>query len=180
MTQTFRSKPRRPTPELPDAIRILKQPEVQPYVNAVPLLDLSIAAGYFGDEQNAAQEETTWVALPDTIRVSPGLFVARVVGESMNRRIPNGAWCLFRANPTGTRDKKIVVAEHRQISDPDTATHVTVKRYRSEKLEGEDGQWRHARITLQPESTDPRYKPIELSARDAEDLKIVAEFIAVL
>jgi hypothetical protein len=33
---------------------------------------------------------------------------------------------------------------------------------------------------LQPESTDPRYKPIELSPREAEHLKIVATFVAVL
>lgn len=30
-------------------------------------------------------------------------FVTRVVGESMNRRIPNGSWCLFRSNPATGR-----------------------------------------------------------------------------
>lgn len=36
------------------------------------------------------------------------------------------------------------------------------------------------RITLQPESSDPSYKPIELSPRQAEELKVIAEFVAVL
>jgi hypothetical protein len=35
--------------------------------------------------------------------------VALVAGESMNRRIPNGTWCLFHTNPTGTREGKVVV-----------------------------------------------------------------------
>ena len=37
----------------------------------------------------------------------------------MNRRIPNGAWCLWRANPTGTRQGKVVLAQHGDINDPE-------------------------------------------------------------
>ena len=42
---------------------------------------------------------------PDVTQARPweDLFVAQVTGESMNRRIPNGAWCLFRLHPAGTR-----------------------------------------------------------------------------
>lgn len=57
---------------------------------------------------------------------------------------------------------------------------MTVKRYRSEKLEDGENEWRHTRITLYPESNEPRYKPIELTERQSEDLKIVALFVAVL
>ena len=32
-------------------------------------------------------------------QAKPAMFVVKVVGESMNRVIPNGSWCLFRANP---------------------------------------------------------------------------------
>ena len=59
------------------------------------------------------------MALPDWVRPQPGLFVAQVVGESMNRRIPNGAWRLFRANPAGSRQGKVVVVQHRSIADPE-------------------------------------------------------------
>ncbi len=167
-------------PQLPASLRIVPPAEVKPFVNAVPLLDLKIAAGHFSGEQTTSMEETTWVALPDTFRISKDLFVAQVVGESMNRRIPNGAWCLFRYYRAGSRDKKIVVAEHRDISDADTGTHLTVKRYRSEKSPAEGDEWRHARIALHPESTDPRYKPIELTPGQAEELKVIAEHVAVL
>lgn len=162
---------------LPTALKIIPAVEVKPYVNAVPLLDLKMAAGRFSEEQAAG--EITWVGLPESFRISSGLFVAQVVGESMNRRIPNGAWCLFREYQGGSRDKLIVVAQHRDISDVDTGTHLTVKRYRSEKVTTGD-EWRHARIVLQPESNDPRYKPIELSPRQAEELKVIATFVAVL
>jgi phage repressor protein C with HTH and peptisase S24 domain len=126
-------------------------------------------------------EDTFWVALPDTYRIGEGLFVAQVKGESMNRLIPDGAWCLFRANPTGSREGRVVVVQHREISDVDTGAHATVKRYHSEKSASDvDDQWTHTRITLHPHSTQPRYKPIELTKEQAEYLKVVAEFVAVI
>ena len=74
--------------------RRLKQDEVRQYENCVPLYELKIAAGGFSDEQQVEDHE--WVELPEEFRPRKGLFVAQVVGESMNRRIPNGSWCLFR------------------------------------------------------------------------------------
>ncbi|WP_260425288.1 S24 family peptidase [Halomonas sp. YLB-10] len=61
----------------------------------------------------AITEAEHWVELADFMSASPDLFVSRVVGESMNRRIPNGAWRLFHANPGGTRQGKVVVVQHR-------------------------------------------------------------------
>ena len=81
--------------------RILPATEVLPFQNSVPLYDLKIAAGGFSEEQHPSESE--WVELPDVFRPQQGLFVSQVVGESMNRRIPNGSWCLFKANPAGTR-----------------------------------------------------------------------------
>ena len=83
-------------------------------VAAAPVVDLRFAAGSFSDVQTLEGRATYWVALPDWIRPQPGLFVAQVIGESMNRRIPNGAWCLFRGNPSGTRQGKVVVVQHRE------------------------------------------------------------------
>lgn len=117
----------------------------------------------------------------DWVRSQPGLFIAQVVGESMNRRIPNGSWCLFRANPAGTREGKVVVVQHRSIADPDTGGRYTVKLYSSEKVEAEDGGWRHERITLRPDSDRPGFEPIEISLRDSdEEFAVVAEMLMVL
>jgi DUF2075 family protein len=57
---------------------------------AAPVVDLRFAAGSFSDIQTL-EGRAIWVALPDWIRPQPELFVAQVIGESMNRRIPNGA-----------------------------------------------------------------------------------------
>lgn len=67
----------------------------------IPLYDLKVAASGFSEEQQI--EDIEWVELPDVFRPNKDLFVAQVVGESMNRRIPNGSWCLFRKDPGGTR-----------------------------------------------------------------------------
>src|SRR6185503_21040094 len=101
--------------------------------NSVPLVDLKFAAGTFSETQSIDPDEVEWVELPDLFKPKPGLFVAQVIGESMNRRIPNGSWCLFRFNPAGTRQGKVVVAQHRSIQDPELGGSFTVKVYFSEK-----------------------------------------------
>jgi uncharacterized protein len=108
------------------------------------------------------------------------MFIAQVVGESMNRRIPNGSWCLFRANPEGTRQGKVVVAQHRSVDDPETGGSYTLKLYGSKKVATSDGGWRHTSVTLTPHSTDPAFLPIHLTGEDADSVKIVAELLSVL
>ncbi len=158
----------------------LERHVVKPYVNSVPLVDLKFAAGTFSDVQVIDDSETVWVSLPDIFRPQRGLFVAQVIGESMNRRIPNEAWCLFRIAPTGTRQGKVVVAQHRSIHDPDLGGSYTIKVYQSEKEAAADSEWAHARITLKPDSTDSTYADLEFGPDAIDDLSIVAELIAVL
>ncbi|MBN9205723.1 DNA/RNA helicase domain-containing protein [Methylibium petroleiphilum] len=148
---------------------------------AAPVIDLQFAAGTFSEAQALEDGADEWVALPDWVRPQSGLFVAQVIGESMNRRIPNGSWCLFRANPAGTRQGKIVVVQHRSIADPETGGRYTVKIYESEKVPTEDGSWRHERITLRPDSDRPGFEPIEISVREGEEgFLVVAEMLMVL
>ena len=171
-------------------LRLVSSAEVKPFNNCVPIYDLAIAAGLFSDTQTVNEvaqnsdvlnsEETEWVELPDFIRPRRGLFVARVIGESMNKRIPNGAWCLFSLNPGGIRQGKTVLVQHRNIEDPDTGGHYTVKVYESEKVANEEDGWRHRRIILKPDSTYKNYKPIVFDEADAEELKVIAEMVAVL
>jgi DUF2075 family protein len=150
-------------------------------IPAAPVIDLRFAAGTFSDPQALEEGGTHWVALPDWVRPQPGLFVAQVVGESMNRRIPNGAWCLFRANPTGTREGKVVVVQHRSIADPETGGQYTIKIYSSEKVAAEDGGWRHRRITLRPDSEQPGFEPIVIELGEDDDgFAVVAEMLTVL
>lgn len=160
--------------------RILKPASVKPYKNAVPLIDLKIAAGAFGDFQMLAADDTEWAELPKIYRPQPGLFVAQVIGESMNRRIPNGSWCLFRSNPGGTRNGKVVVAQHRAIEDVELGGSFTIKIYRSSKVADEEEGWRHTSVQLEPDSDDSTFQPLVFGPEVAGQLRIVAELIDVL
>lgn len=171
-------------------LRVINAKDVRPYQNSVPIYDLAIAAGQFTASQVVnevptdsyinAVEQYDWVELPEVFKHQPGLFVARVVGESMNKRIPNGSWCLFRLAPGGTRQGKVVLVQHRDINDTDTGGQYTIKVYESEKVKHDDGEWRHKKITLKPDTTAPGYEPIILNGTEAGELKIIAEMIAVL
>jgi hypothetical protein len=98
----------------------------------------------------------------------------------MNRRIPNGAWCLFRANPQGTRQGKVVLVEHREIADVEIGGHYTVKVYESQKLQTADGRWEHTSITLRPDTTASGFEAITLNADQVGSLQAVGELVAVL
>jgi DUF2075 family protein len=170
--------------ELPQNVvplRSVSKEERAAGVIAAPVVDLRFAAGSFSDVQAFEEGAEKWVALPDWVRPQPGLFVAQVIGESMNRRIPNGSWCLFRLNPTGTREGKVVVVQHRAISDPETGGRYTIKRYESKKVVTEDGNWRHQLITLHPDSDQPEFKPLVIELNDGDDeFSVVAEMLMVL
>jgi hypothetical protein len=159
-------------------LEILDGSDVDPYVNCVPVFDLRVAAGEFTDPR--AVGDCEWVALPEPFVARHGYFVAQVVGESMNRRIPNGSWCLFRADPGGSRNGKIVVVQHRAIQDPDLGGRLTIKRYESTRTEHDDGTWSHQRIVLRPDSSIEGFCEIVLGPDESAELRVIGEFVAVL
>jgi len=147
------------------------------YVACVPLVPLKAAAGAFGDPQHIEDDGFEWVAVESRHRLRPGMFVAQVVGKSMEPAIPGGAWCLFRAPVEGTRQGKIVLVQLRDATDPETSQRYTVKRYESEKAAKGDS-WRHERITLKP--LNPDFEPIVLTAADEGEFQVIAELVEVL
>lgn len=98
----------------------------------------------------------------------------------MNRRIPNGAYCVFRTPVEGSRDGRVLLVEHRGIADPDTGGRYTVKVYRSRKLPSGDGEWEHEEIRLEPDSTAAGYEPIVLSDVRAGEVRVIGELVDVL
>jgi DUF2075 family protein len=155
----------------------VKPEEVQPFVNAIPLFEIEAAAGSFSHDQS--DEEYQWVTLPEHFAIREGYFVAKVVGESMNQKIPNGSYCLFKANPGGSRNNDIVLCCHRSIRDAAYAGTYTVKQYFSEK-NAVDDNWRHSRITLKPMSNQKGYEDIVIEDNDVGDFQIVGVFVAVI
>jgi len=156
---------------------ILELPQKTPYVNAVPLFNLRAAAGSFSELQTA--ELSDWVLVPEETRINEDYFACYAVGESMNKIIPNGSVCLFRKDRGGSRNGKIVLVELMDSKDEETGCHYIVKEYWSEKTNSSD-DWRHKKIVLSPRSNDSVYQPIELSADESSQYRVVGEFVRVM
>jgi len=158
-------------------LRLVDPAPEEKYVTCVPLIPLKAAAGAFSDPQQVEDDAFQWVAVEPRHGLRPGMFVAQVVGRSMEPAIPDGAHCLFRAPVTGTRQGKTVLVQLRDATDPETGQRYTVKRYRSQKARAGDS-WRHERITLEPVNRE--FDPIIITSADEGELQVVAELVEVL
>ena len=165
-----------PTPAKPK-LRLVEGIPRERYVQCVPLVPLKVAAGAFGNPQHVVDNDWQWVE-PGTDRpLRSGMFVAQVVGQSMEPAIPDGSYCLFGSPITGSRQGRTVLVQLRSAVDPETGHSYTVKRYESEKTA--DGDiWRHTRIWLKP--NNPAFAPIELEESDEGTVQVIAELIEVL
>ena len=148
------------------------------YVTCLPLVPLKAAAGSFSDSQHIEDDAFEWVAIESSHRLRKGMFVAQVVGKSMEPDIPDGSWCVFRSPVEGTRRGKTVLVQLRDDIDPESGQRYTVKRYTSERVQEEGDTWRHTKIALNP--VNPDFEPIILTDADEGVLQVVAEMIEVL
>src|SRR5580704_8314299 len=96
---------RRPSQgSLPHAAKVPPFRRVTPkpgerYKTCVPLVDLQAAAGAWRAQEGVPELEDPnieWVTWDGSRRFAKDMFVARVVGRSMEPVIPDGAYCLFR------------------------------------------------------------------------------------
>lgn len=143
----------------------------------IPFYDLYAAAGSFSELQST--NTYSQIEVDEKYGNSDDYFALKVVGESMNRRIPNQSICIFKKYHGGSRNGKIVLVEYRDIQDPDFKAAFTVKTYSSQKSIKED-VWGHDEIVLKPNSFDKRYTDIILDPEQAEGMKIIGEFVTVL
>ena len=142
---------------------------VIPFKTHLPRYSLRAAAGKFLDNDEVVEQD--WVEAPQDMHLlNPDMFIAEIVGHSMEPLIPDGSFCIFRAQVVGSRMGRLVLAEDRSTNA------FALKRYKSEKVETEEG-WKHQRIRL--ESINPDYPSWDLEP-DEEKYRIVAEFIRVL
>jgi len=145
------------------------QSNVIPFKTHLPRYSLRAAAGKFLDNEEVVEQG--WVETPEDMRqLYPDMFIAEIVGHSMEPLIPYGSLCIFRANVVGSRTGRLVLAEDRD------ANAYSVKRYRSKPERTEEG-WKHEWIRL--ESLNPASESWFLKP-DEERYRIIAEFIRVL
>ncbi|MDQ6704459.1 MAG: S24 family peptidase [Acidobacteriota bacterium] len=152
---------------------------VRPFITHLPLYSLRAAATKFGEDSEAG--ELDWVKAPAGLRLSEGMFVAKVVGRSMEPLIPDGSLCIFRSPVVGSRQGKRLLIEQFGVSD--SSARYTVKRYTSRKTQAgthfdnqaDDEEWSHSQIRLEP--LNPGFPAFDL---DGEQFRVLGEFVQVL
>jgi hypothetical protein len=142
----------------------------------LPIYDLQAVATAF--KEQTTPKVRGWKPMPKSRHLNKDMFIAQVVGKSMEPKIPDGSWCLFRFERGGSRSGIVVLVESRQVSDPETHQSFTIKRYHSEKEDLGGGQWRHKKIILSPDNKE--FKDIVLKNVTGDDFRVVAEFVEVL
>lgn len=151
--------------------------EVRPFVTHLPFYGLRAAATRFGEEFAQAEltEPEAWLRAPRGLRLTEGMFVAQVVGRSMEPLISDGSYCLFRGPVVGSRQgKRLLVEVTNGPGAADLAGRYTVKRYTSSKVMNDDGTWQHDGIRLEP--LNKEFEAFELGAGD---FRVIAEFMQV-
>jgi SOS-response transcriptional repressor LexA len=169
--------------DAPLPFRLVEPQASDKFKTCLPLIPLRVAAGAFSESQDAGAarlwDAGEWVELATTRRLEEGMFVAQVRGKSMEPKIPDNAYCLFRKPSAGSREGRLLVVQHRSINDPLYGGSFTLKKYHSEKVfDPETGEWQHTLVVLQPLNSD--YPAIEIAANDEEEFGVVAEFVEVL
>ena len=149
--------------------------ESDKFTECLPVYSLQAVATSFGKEEPF--EVLGWKRLENK-RLNKNMFVAKVIGKSMEPTIPDGSFCLFKFERGGSRNGLVVLVESRRVSDPETQHRFTVKRYKSEKENGTDGEWRHKRIVLSPDNKE--FKDIVIENVSGDEFKVIAEFVEVL
>lgn len=145
---------------------------VVPFTTHLPRYSLRVAAGKFLDNHEVVEEG--WEEVPEDLKITPEMFVAHIVGHSMEPKIPDGSLCVFRRNVTGSRHGRLVLIENLGTADEN---RYTIKRYRSSKVHNPDGTWSHGQIRLEP--LNPDFEALDLDP-DEGKFRIIAEFVRVL
>ena len=74
--------------------------------------------------------------------------------------------------------ESLPLRQYTNDTSPEHGGSYTLKKYRSSKKQNADSSWRHESIFLEP--LNPAFDAIEIGPENALDVKIIAEFVAVL
>jgi hypothetical protein len=109
------------------------------------------------------------------------MFVAQMVGHAMEPLIPDGAYCLFerqRDERARSLQGRIVLAQHRDIYDPETGGNYTIRRYAQEQRSKVSYGRQALMVRLLP--LHPEYAPIILEHVHTGERHVIAAFLAIL
>jgi phage repressor protein C with HTH and peptisase S24 domain len=143
---------------------------IRPFITHLPVYGLRAAATKFGEGMEGEREG--WVRAPEKLRLTDGMFVAQVVGRSMEPLIPDGSFCIFRAPVTGSRKGRYLLIE--KFDETDFAARYTVKKYARWGGRDESAK-RESAIRLEP--LNPEFEAFDLTE---DRFRVAAEFVQVL
>lgn len=146
------------------------------YVDFLPFYSIKAACGYFGDGDEA--DVLGWIHVDGIGKLNRNMFVVKAIGDSMEPLIHNGDCCVFRANPAGSREGKIVLVQNHTQFDPEYGGRYAIKQYSSEKTYNIDETWQHSKIVLKP--LNAKYNPIILDELASEEFRVVGEFLGII
>jgi len=146
------------------------------YIDFLPVYSIRAACGYFGEGDDV--KELGWIQVEGVGKLNRNMFVVQASGHSMEPKINDGDFCVFRANPAGSRQGKIVLVQHHNFYDSDYSGAYSIKEYNSAKSYDEFGNWQHEKIELLPLNKD--YNPIIIDAEEAENFRVIGEFVGVV
>ena len=150
--------------------------EEQKYIAYYPVYSVRAACGHFGHYESA--EQIGWMQVDGFGKKDCNKFIIQAVGHSMEPRIHDGDYCLFQRYQGGSREGKIILAEHQGSVDSEYEGSYSIKEYHSIKKYNEFGEWAHESIELHP--LNHSYEPIILSPDDIEEFCIIGEFVKVV
>lgn len=153
-----------------------KVPAEKQFTEYLPVYTIKAACGYFGEGEPV--DILNWIKVENMGKLSHEMFVVQAVGHSMEPLIHDGDFCIFRANPVGSRRGKVVLTQHRNFYDADNSGGYSIKDYSSTKRYNEFGEWTHDEIILKPKNKN--YDPIIIREDEAEDFRVIGEFIGVI
>jgi phage repressor protein C with HTH and peptisase S24 domain len=146
------------------------------YIDYLPIYSIKAACGYFGEGEEV--NELGWIRVEGVGKLNRNMYVVQALGHSMEPRIKNGDFCVFRANPAGSRQGKIVLIQHTNYYDPDYFGAYSIKEYSSKKSFDELGNWQHEKIELIPFNKE--YNSIVITPDDGDEFRVIGEFVGVV
>ena len=146
------------------------------FIDFLPVYSIKAACGYFGDGDDVS--EAGWIQVDGIGKLNRNMFVVQASGHSMEPKIKDGDFCVFRSNPAGSRQGKIVLVQHHNFYDSDYAGAYSIKEYRSSKSFDAFGNWQHEKIELLP--LNKEYNPIVINSEEVEDFRVIGEYIGVV
>ena len=146
------------------------------FIDFLPVYSIKAACGYFGEGEEVS--ELGWIRAEGVGKLNRNMFVVQATGHSMEPRINDGDFCVFRANPAGSRQGKVVLVQHSHYYDADYSGAYSIKEYTSSKSYDEFGNWQHEIVELNPFNKD--YNSIIITPENGEEFRVVGEFVGVI